>query len=113
MGLTKTQRGRWKAVELSVAKFWGMKRAHFEQHDTTGHPLITVEVKSRENRMVTISKFMAQAWAETPCSKVPVVQIHIVGDRFGDDLCIVRAKDLRDRLHVGVGSGEVVEYLEQ
>lgn len=94
-------RRRWKAVERAVAKYWGMKRAHFERHDTHGHPIITVEVKSREKPPATVRKWMEQAIAETPTGKVPVVQLHTIGEEYDNDIVFIRAADLRDIIGQG------------
>ena len=99
--MSKTTRRRWKSAELKVAKFWGMVRAHFQAFDTMGHPLITVEVKSRVKPIRSIELFMQQAIAEAPEGKTPVVQLHIKGTRFEEDLVILRACDLRQFIGIG------------
>lgn len=89
-------RMRGKRAELAIAKYWGMKRNHFEPSDLTGHPIVEIECKSRQKRIASIYEYMNQAEGATPKDKVAMVQVHILGDAHDTDLCIMRAKDLRD-----------------
>lgn len=111
-GDTKTARGRrnmssigrmrGKRAELAIAKYWGMKRNHFERSDLTGHPIVEIECKSRQKRIASVYKYMGQCVAACPEDKVPMVQLHILGDAHDDDLCFMRAKDLRDIIGRGI-----------
>lgn len=99
--MSRTSRQRGKSGELAIAKFWGMKRNHFEASDLKGHGLISIECKVRSKPIISILKWMAQAVAAAPQLKVPVVHFHALGDRHDNDLCIIRAKDLRDLIGKG------------
>lgn len=100
MGSLSRQRG--KRTELAVAKYWGCKRAHFESNDLHGHPCFTIEVKCRQEPIVSIRGWMHQAAQACEAGKAPMVQFHVLGDPISEDLVIMKAKDLRDL----VGEGE-------
>jgi hypothetical protein len=100
MGSLSRQRG--KRTELAVAKYWGCKRAHFESNDLHGHPCFTIEVKCRKTPIATLRSWMHQAINACEPGKAPMVQFHTLGDQIGDDLVIMRAKDLRDLVGKGV-----------
>lgn len=94
-------RMRGKRAELAIAKYWGMKRNHFERSDLTGHPIVEIECKSRQKRIASVYGYMEQSVNACPDDKVPMVQVHILGDAHDNDLCIMRAKDLRELLGKG------------
>ena len=100
MGSLSRQRG--KRAELAVAKYWGCKRAHFESNDLHGHPCFTIEVKCRKAPIITLRMWMHQAENACEGGKVPMVQFHVLGDQHGDDLVIMKAKDLRDLVGEGI-----------
>lgn len=82
-------------VEQQAARFWGMKRAHFEPHDLHNHPLITVEVKGRTRPVKGIAKWLEQAEAAAEPGKAGIVHYHLMGRKYEDDICIIRASALR------------------
>lgn len=94
MGSKSRQRG--KNHELACCRFWGMKRAHFEAHDLEGHPVLSVEAKSRQSDLKTVRTWIEQARAAAPKNRTPVVHFHVNGHRRGEDLVIMYANDLRD-----------------
>lgn len=106
MGKKSRQRGTRN--ELAVAKFWGMKRNHFEADDLTGHGLISVEAKMRKGDMKTVRQWVEQAKAAAPNGKIPVVHFHALSQARTDDLIIMYATDLRDI----IGEGEHSEPSE-
>jgi hypothetical protein len=99
--MSKLSRQRGKSGELAIAKFWGMRRNHFEAEDLTGHPTISVEAKVRKERIVTIDKWVAQADNACPLNRIPVVHFHVLGDDHSGDLVIMYAKELRDIIGTG------------
>ncbi len=103
MGKTSRQRG--KNNELETARFWGMRRSHFEAHDLTGHPVISVECKARATAIATLVRWISQAINAAPTGKTPVAQFHAMGTRRSHDLVIMRATDLRDLIGVGEAGG--------
>jgi hypothetical protein len=102
MSVSKLSRERGKRAELGVAKYWGCKRAHFESNDLHGHPCFTFEVKCRKDPIVTIRNWMHQAQNAANCGAPGAVVFHVLGERFADDIVMIRAEDLRDL----IGEGE-------
>lgn len=96
---------RGKRNELASAKFWGMKRAHFERQDLHGHPIISVECKEREKGNREVKDWMTQARLAAPKGKVPIVHYHIHGEERSEDICFILATDLRDI----IGKGEYTD----
>jgi len=78
-----------------VAKYLGMKRAHFEKHDLHGHPLITVECKKREKLPKSVKGWYTQAANAAECGKVPVLVMGELGQRTGDALALISLEDFR------------------
>ncbi len=105
-GRKSKQRG--KSFELAVAKFLGMKRAHFEKYDLYGHPVITVECKKREKLPKSIKDWYSQAADAAECGKVPVLVMGELGQRTGDALAVVTLADL-DALLFEVMCGMEIE----
>lgn len=95
-------RRRGKMVELSVAKIWGCKRAHFEANDLYGHPVVTIEVKGRTRDIVMPRQWLDQAVEAVENGKIPIVHFHWLQHSYDDDIVIMRAKDLREL----IGKGE-------
>jgi len=93
--MAKISRTRGKNTELRVAKFWGGRRNHFEREDIH-HRLLSIEVKGRARIPATLRKWFTQAVGAAPDGKIPVVHIHEAGSDYTDDLCLIRASDLRD-----------------
>ncbi len=93
----KLSRSRGKAAELAIAHFWRGKRNHFESEDIQ-HLILSIEVKARTAPPAMIGKWFSQAKAASPDGKVPMLQLHEMGADYADDLCIMRASDLRDLL---------------
>jgi len=91
-GRKSKQRG--KSFELAVAKYLGMKRAHFERHDLEGHAMITVECKKRERLPKSVKGWYAQAVAATEAGKMPVLVMGELGGKTGDALAVLRLEDL-------------------
>jgi len=91
-GRKSKQRG--KSFELAVAKFLGMKRAHFQRHDLEGHRLITVECKKREKLPKSIKDWYTQAAAAAQPGKTPVLVMGELGQRTGDALAVLTLADL-------------------
>ena len=106
--MSSLSRMRGKRAELAVAKYWGMKRNHFEPSDLMGHPIIEIECKSRQKRIRSVYGYMVQAEIAAPADKVAMVQLHTLGDHHSQDLCIMRAEDLRDI----IGRGTYAEKID-
>jgi hypothetical protein len=99
MATRKTRNRRWKAIEYAVAKFWSGTRASYKAYDIV-HPWLNIEVKSREKPpTVWMERWLQQAEASAPTMTVPIVQMHIIGDRHVNDIVLIRAKDLREALN--------------
>lgn len=92
-GRKSKQRG--KSFELAVAKYLGMKRAHFERHDLEGHPLITVECKKREKLPKIIKKWFLQAFMACEAGKTPVLVIGELGQHTEDALVVLQLSDFQ------------------
>ena len=95
-------RNRGKLGELGAARYWGCKRVHFEKHDLEGHPVLTIEVKSRQKPNKTVNKWIAQSIAAAQPGHIGVVHLHENGRNYKDDVVIIRAQDLQKL----VGKGE-------
>ena len=91
----RKSKNRGKSFELAVAKFMGMKRAHFEAHDLEGHDLITVECKKREKLPKSVKDWYAQAANAAQCGKVPVLVMGELGQRTKDALVVLALDDFR------------------
>lgn len=91
----RLSRKRGVQVERQVARYWGMKRAHFEPHDLEDHPKVTVEVKGRTRPLKGISAWLEQAEAAAEPGKFGIVHYHEMGRKYEDDICILRASALR------------------
>jgi hypothetical protein len=100
MGSKSRQRG--KSNELATAKFWGMRRHHFEAEDLHGHPILSVECKTRQTAIKTLDHWVTQAALAAPGGKIPIVHFHVLGRDRTEDLVIIRATDLREI----IGKGE-------
>jgi len=97
-GRKSKQRG--KSFELAVAKYMGMKRAHFERHDLEGHPVITVECKKREKLPKSVKDWYAQAAAAPDksaheCGKIPVLIMGELNQLTKDALVVLTLDDFR------------------
>jgi len=96
-GRKSKQRG--KSFELAVAKYLGMKRAHFQRHDLDGHPFITVECKKREKLPKTIKRWFLQAFMACETGKRPILVMGELGGHTEDALVVVRLADFRHLMH--------------
>ena len=92
-GRKSKQRG--KSFELAVAKYLGMKRAHFQRHDLEGHRFITVECKKREKLPKSVKDWYTQAANAAEYGKVPVLVMGELGQRTGDALAIMTLANLQ------------------
>jgi len=96
-GRKSKQRG--KSFELAVAKFLGMKRAHFQKYDLYGHPLITVECKKREKLPKSVKDWYAQSCDAVEPGKMPVLVMGELGQKTGEALVVVSLEDLEGMLY--------------
>jgi len=90
-GRKSKQRG--KSFELAVAKYLGMKRAHFQRHDLEGHPLITVECKKREKLPKSVKDWYAQSVDAAEVGKIPVLVMGELGQHARDALVVLKLDD--------------------
>jgi hypothetical protein len=86
----------WKKNELSWASI-GAKRNHFEAEDCS-HPIFSIECKQRtgKNYPKTLKAWFAQAQRNAPEGKIPLLAIHLTGERRTEDLVIMRRADFED-----------------
>jgi len=109
-GRKSKQRG--KSFELAVAKFLGMKRAHFQRHDLYGHNLITVECKKREKLPKGVTDWYAQATNAAECGKAPVLVMGELNQPTKDALVVLTLSDFRAILEVAEEDCECLIAME-
>jgi len=95
-GRKSKQRG--KSFELAVAKFLGMKRAHFQRHDLYGHDLITVECKKREKLPKSIKDWYTQAVAACEDGKLPVLVMGELQGKTKEALVVLKLEHFEEIL---------------
>lgn len=88
-------RSRGKRTEKVIAeRLNGTHRGVLGGHDVTAGPF-AIEVKSRVK--FAGASFMEQAVRNTPEGKTPlVVVVHIAGNRYDEDLVMMRLQDWQD-----------------
>ena len=91
----RRNRNRGKRYEKVVAEFWGGKRVGILGSLDVDHTLFGIETKVRAKLPATIKSWYAQA-VNNAGPRVPLVQLHEFGTRFEEDLCIIKATDLRE-----------------
>jgi hypothetical protein len=87
-------RDRGKRLERTTAAVLGGRRLGVMGGQDVEAGLFSVECKSRQ-------KFVAQSWMDQakrncPPERVPMVVVHVHGQRHADDLVMVRMSDWRD-----------------
>jgi hypothetical protein len=87
----------WKHTERAVAAKLGGKRQHFEAEDIS-HPIWSVQVKHRSpaNYPKRVSDWLNQARVDAPEGKIPLLVIHLSGDRHGEDMVVMRMSDFEE-----------------
>lgn len=91
--MSNRNRQRGKEAERAVAKLLGGKRRGVLGGEDVEHPILSVEVKSRE-RFVA-KGWMAQAIRNCPEGKVPVVIVHQRNSPYKDALVIVPLEEFK------------------
>jgi len=104
---------RGSSFEIAVAKYLGMKKAHYKRHDLEGHPLITVECKKREKLPKSIKKWFLQAFTACETGKIPVLVISELGKHTGDALTVLRLADFQYLIKHETTLREAKIYFEQ
>lgn len=86
----------WKQVERRHAKMCGGRRIPVlgRKGPDIAHPDLAVESKMRSKIPGWLYEWVEQAENGAPSSKTPVVVIHQKGDRFRDDLVVMRWESL-------------------
>ena len=86
----------WKAHERSWVSI-GAKRTPFSGEDCS-HPIFSIECKQRTGRNYpkTLRKWFEQAKRNAPVGKVPLLAVHLTGERRKEDLVILRRGDFED-----------------
>lgn len=90
----------WKEAERQVARRIGGKR-------TANHALglrtpdcendwLSVEVKTRKALPSWLTGAVTQAATNATPGKLPTVRLHRVGDRYGNDMIVLRATDFEE-----------------
>ncbi len=88
----------WKRSERRVAELLGGRRVPVSGRQRgdapdIAHPVFAVEVKTRKTLPAWLRTAMAQAVAAQCGEQIPVVVLHQAGDRYADDLVVVRMAD--------------------
>ena len=89
---------RWKRTEREVATVLGGQRvpvsgrARGDQPDIR-HPWLSVECKSCQSIPIWLREAMAQAKAAAMPNQLPIVVLHEVGQRHGEDIVLLRLAD--------------------
>lgn len=89
---------RWKRTEREVAAALGGRRVPVtgRRGADVEHPTLAPEVKSRAELPRWLVEAVAQARAGAAEGRLPIVVLHQVGDRHGEDLVVVRFADWCD-----------------
>lgn len=87
-------RNRGKATERAVARSLGGKRVGVLGGEDVEAGLFSVECKSR--KAFIGQSFMAQAVRNCPQGRVPMVVVHVHGQRRSGDLVMLRMSDWLD-----------------
>lgn len=82
---------RGRRTENKIADKMGAVRQGLYGQEDAAHPIFSIEVKDRKK--FTGKSFMDQAIANAPTGKVPIVIVHVTGDRHDNDLVMIRMKD--------------------
>jgi len=75
-----------RQTEAEIALFW--ERG----------PVLSLDIEVRSKIPGTIEKWLKRADAASPHRKIAVVQLHNNGCEHSEDICILRAADLRELL---------------
>lgn len=97
----------WKQCERAIAKRLGGQRVGNRGTNTEDvtHPWLSVEVKSRKALPAWLLAALAQARANAPAGRVPLVVLHEVGQRHEGDLVMLALGDFTDCILAGQGKG--------
>jgi len=94
--VARRNRARGKATEKAIAQRFGGQRMGIFGREDVRMSLFSVEVKDR--RKFVGQGFMEQSVRNCPEGKIPLVVVHITGQRRVNDLVMVRMKDFEDCL---------------
>jgi hypothetical protein len=85
----------WKEFELWFAKQIGGERAGAVGREGPDvlHDELAPECKERKRPLQTLKKYMAQADANSPPGRVPLVVLHTLGDSHNKDLVVMHMED--------------------
>ena len=92
----------WKAVERRIADYIGGRRVPVtgrQRGDAPDiqHPLLSVEVKHRQELPAWINEAIAQAQASAiGTTKMPIAILHECGQRHEKDLVVMTLAEFRD-----------------
>lgn len=85
----------WKENEQWFAKLIGGKRAGAVGREGPDvlHDELAPECKERKRPLQTLKKYMAQADANCPSGRTPLVVLHTLGDSHTEDLVVMHVMD--------------------
>ncbi len=88
----------WKANERAIAKRLGGQRVGATGRNTedVSHDWLSIEVKTRRRLPAWLLAAMAQARANAPAGRLPVVVLHQVGRHHDNDLVVLRLADFEE-----------------
>ena len=90
----------WKSAERAIAARMGGQRSSSQGLGTAVADVLTetyaVEVKHRETLPAWLLAAVAQARANAPQGKTPLVVLHEAGSRYDDALVVVRLADFQE-----------------
>ena len=92
--MSKKNRERGKRLEKFVAKDWGGERVGLLGYDDVRIDNWSIECKSMNKYPASITNWMKQAVANCG-ERYPLVYLHETGAHHLDDLCIMRAMDVK------------------
>ncbi len=90
----------WKRCERKIAKRLNGQRVGPSGTSTADvvNPYLAVECKERKELPVWLKSAMSQAVAAAKERQLPVVVLHELGARHGNDLVVVRLGDFEDHM---------------
>lgn len=91
MSVVDSNRKRGKRTEAAIAKRMDGKRVGLYGGQDIEHDTWSIEVKNRQKCVV--ESFMNQAIRNCDLFKMPMVIIHIHGQRHDKDLVVIRLRD--------------------
>jgi len=90
----RRNRNRGKAAERAIAKMLGGKRIGTMGEEDVMHPVLSIEVKSRQSFVG--EGWLKQAEANAPGERIAAVVVHIKGQPFDKSMVLLRITEFME-----------------